>query len=301
MTNKNIANDARTKLLLKTETEIEKFTKSNVLINTITPLNIYNSYCNIQINLESTEFSIVERKESQKKFYDDTNIEKTKVDFLYMDVFKKINKIIISDKKNKTFYDRLKIQNNEIKLNKNINLKSSTPNLFSKTDENKINQSIKILRQKAKNLINIILRRKNQFKNNTNSFYSNSNFKSHANLKIIEHKKKKNTINFKNKLSDNLKFENPIIEDSSIIYSSNIHEKKISTGICYYNKSIFKNVNIRKTNIVKNNKICKLCYTSFNSIENKVNNNEKKFEFIADKINPFIKYKINSKITENKN
>ena len=301
MTNKNIANDARTKLLLKTETEIEKFTKSNVLINTITPLNIYNSYCNIQINLESTEFSIVERKESQKKFYDDTNIEKTKVDFLYMDVFKKINKIIISDKKNKTFYDRLKIQNNEIKLNKNINLKSSTPNLFSKIDENKINQSIKILRQKAKNLINIILRRKNQFKNNTNSFYSNSNFKSHANLKIIEHKKKKNTINFKNKLSDNLKFENPIIEDSSIIYSSNIHEKKISTGICYYNKSIFKNVNIRKTNIVKNNKICKLCYTSFNSIENKVNNNEKKFEFIADKINPFIKYKINSKITENKN
>ena len=301
MTNKNIANDARTKLLLKTETEIEKFTKSNVLINTITPLNIYNSYCNIQINLESTEFSIVERKESQKKFYDDTNIEKTKVDFLYMDVFKKINKIIISDKKNKTFYDRLKIQDNEIKLNKNINLKSSTPNLFSKIDENKINQSIKILRQKAKNLINIILRRKNQFKNNTNSFYSNSNFKSHANLKIIEHKKKKNTINFKNKLSDNLKFENPIIEDSSIIYSSNIHEKKISTGICYYNKSIFKNVNIRKTNIVKNNKICKLCYTSFNSIENKVNNNEKKFEFIADKINPFIKYKINSKITENKN
>jgi len=301
MTNKNIANDSRTKLLLKTETEIEKFTKSNVLINTITPLNIYNSYCNIQINLESTEFSIVERKESQKKFYDDTNIEKTKVDFLYMDVFKKINKIIISDKKNKTFYDRLKIQDNEIKLNKNINLKSSTPNLFSKIDENKINQSIKILRQKAKNLINIILRRKNQFKNNTNSFYSNSNFKSHANLKIIEHKKKKNTINFKNKLSDNLKFENPIIEDSSIIYSSNIHEKKISTGICYYNKSIFKNVNIRKTNIVKNNKICKLCYTSFNSIENKVNNNEKKFEFIADKINPFIKYKINSKITENKN
>ena len=90
MTNKNIANDARTKLLLKTETEIEKFTKSNVLINTITPLNIYNSYCNIQINLESTEFSIVERKESQKKFYDDTNIEKTKVDFLYMDVFKKL-------------------------------------------------------------------------------------------------------------------------------------------------------------------------------------------------------------------
>ena len=300
MTNKNIANDSRTKLLLKTETEIEKFTKSNVLINTITPLNIYNSYCNIQINLESTEFSIVERKESQKKFYDDTNIEKTKVDFLYMDVFKKINKIIISDKKNKTFYDRLKIQDNEIKLNKNINLKSSTPNLFSKTDENKINQSIKILREKAKNLINIILRRKNQFKNNTNSFYKNSNFKSQYNLKIMGHKKKKKTIN-KNKLSDNLKFENPIIEDSSIIYSSNIHEKKISTGICYYNKSIFKNVNIRKTNIVKNNKICKLCYTSFNSIENKVNNNEKKFEFIADKINPFIKYKINSKITENKN
>jgi hypothetical protein len=190
-----------------------------------------------------------------------------------MDVFKKINKIIISDKKNKTFYDRLKIQDNEIKLNKNINLKSSTPNLFSKTDENKINQSIKILREKAKNLINIILRRKNQFKNNTNSFYKNSNFKSQYNLKIMGHKKKKKTIN-KNKLSDNLKFENPIIEDSSIIYSSNIHEKKISTGICYYNKSIFKNVNIRKTNIVKNNKICKLCYISFNNIEKKINDNE---------------------------
>ena len=300
MTNKNFVNDTRTKLLLKTESEIEKFTKSKVLINSISPLNIYNSYCNIQIHLKPKEFSIIEKNEYQQRFFDDTNIQKTKTDFLYMEGFKKINKIIISEKKNKTFYDRFKIQDKENILNKNINLNSSTSNLFYKTDENKINQSIKQLRQKAKNLINIILRRKNQFKNNTNSFYKNSNFKSQYNLKIMGHKKKKKTIN-KNKLSDNLKFENPIIEDSSIIYSSNIHEKKISTGICYYNKSIFKNVNIRKTNIVKNNKICKLCYTSFNSIENKVNNNEKKFEFIADKINPFIKYKINSKITENKN
>ena len=300
MNDKKIANFIRTKLLLKTESEILKFTKSKVLINTISPLNLYNSYCNIQINIKSTEFSIIERKENQTKFLDDTNIETIKNDFPYMEVFKKINKIIISDKKNINFYDKLKEEDKEFSLNKNITLNSSTNNLLSKKDNNKINQSIKLLREKAKNLINIIIRRKTKFKNNTHSFYTNSNFKSHSNLKVKVHKRKNNTINLKNKLSENLKFENPIVEDSSIIYSSNILEKKISYGICFYKKTIVKNDIIRNNNIVKNNKICKLCYSNFNDIDNKKKKYNKKIEFIADKINPFIKYKINSKI-ENKN
>ena len=300
MNDKKIANFIRTKLLLKTESEILKFTKSKVLINTISPLNLYNSYCDIQINIKSTEFSIIERKENQTKFLDDTNIETIKNDFPYMEVFKKINKIIISDKKNINFYDKLKEEDKEFSLNKNITLNSSTNNLLSKKDNNKINQSIKLLREKAKNLINIIIRRKTKFKNNTHSFYTNSNFKSHSNLKVKVNKRKNNTINLKNKLSENLKFENPIVEDSSIIYSSNILEKKISYGICFYKKTIVKNDKIRNNNIVKNNKICKLCYSNFNDIDNKKKKYNKNIEFIADRINPFIKYKINSKI-ENKN
>ena len=300
MNDKKIANFIRTKLLLKTESEILKFTKSKVLINTISPLNLYNSYCDIQINIKSTEFSIIERKENQTKFLDDTNIETIKNDFPYMEVFKKINKIIISDKKNINFYDKLKEEDKEFSLNKNITLNSSTNNLLSKKDNNKINQSIKLLREKAKNLINIIIRRKTKFKNNTHSFYTNSNFKSHSNLKVKVNKRKNNTINLKNKLSENLRFENPIVEDSSIIYSSNILEKKISYGICFYKKTIVKNDKIRNNNIVKNNKICKLCYSNFNEIDNKKKKYNKNIEFIADRINPFIKYKINSKI-ENKN
>ncbi len=44
MTNKNFANDARTKLLLKIELEIEKFTESKSF-NNFNYLNIYTLFC----------------------------------------------------------------------------------------------------------------------------------------------------------------------------------------------------------------------------------------------------------------
>ena len=88
------ANEVRTRLLLKISSEITNYTNSKMLINTILPLNIYNSY-DIEINLtKSTEFSITKIKENQKKFYDDTSLKK-ELEITYMDVFRKINKIIL--------------------------------------------------------------------------------------------------------------------------------------------------------------------------------------------------------------
>ena len=62
------ANEVRTKLLLKSESDVEKFIKSKVLINTMSPLNLYNSYSNIQINIKNTiEYDRIEIKDNQKK------------------------------------------------------------------------------------------------------------------------------------------------------------------------------------------------------------------------------------------
>ena len=116
------ANEVRTKLLLKSESDVGKFIKSKVLINTISPLNLYNSYNNIQINIKNTiEYDRIEIKENQKTlFFDDSIVEKKdEIQLSFMEVFRTINKILISDKKNKTFYDRLSLPlENNINTNK---------------------------------------------------------------------------------------------------------------------------------------------------------------------------------------
>ena len=127
MFNSKKANDVRTILLLKSESEIEDFTKSKMLINSISPKVLYNLYSNIEIVIKNTlEFSTKKSKENQKKFYDDSHILEQDVYTPYMDIFKKINKILISEKKNQTFYlrldlndkekDKLNIENNKLSV-----------------------------------------------------------------------------------------------------------------------------------------------------------------------------------------
>jgi hypothetical protein len=93
------ANEVRTKLLLKSESDVGKFIKSKVLINTISPLNLYNSYNNIQINIKNTiEYDRIEIKENQKTlFFDDSIVEKKdEIQLSFMEVFRTINKISFS-------------------------------------------------------------------------------------------------------------------------------------------------------------------------------------------------------------
>ena len=103
MSRKFKANEVRTKLLLKISSEIINYTNSKMLINSILPMNIYNSYDNIEIILtKSTEFSTPIIKENQKNFFDDSSLKK-ELEITYMDVFRKINKMIISQKKKSNF------------------------------------------------------------------------------------------------------------------------------------------------------------------------------------------------------
>ena len=282
------ANEVRTKLVLKSESDVEKFIKSKVLINTMSPLNLYNSYSNIQINIKNTiEYDRIEIKDNQKKlFFDDSNVEKKdEIQLSFMEVFRTINKILISEKKNKTFYDRLSLP-----LENNNNNKSDSPlNLFNNQEDDKIKFSMQNLRQKAQNLIDIILRKQN-YKKCSTLFYLNPHYKSLGNLRTDYKKKIKN--------KDYLKFENPIIENSPITYSSNINDKK-SYGIASSKNRIYKSSNYVYRNIYQNTQIYMISSTCFNFNEKKIKEKEKKngIIYIGDKINPFKKTKMCSKMT----
>ena len=181
MFNSKKANDVRTILLLKVESEIDHFTNSKILINTISPKELYKLYSNIEIVIKnSLEFSTKKSKENQKKFYDDSHILEQEIYSPYMEVFRTINKMLISEKKNQTFYDRLDLDEKEKDKisNENLNLNSTrsiiqytTPKeiLSNIKTEDKANSAIKFLRQKAQNLINIIIRKKTRFKTHSKS------------------------------------------------------------------------------------------------------------------------------------
>ena len=271
------ANEVRTKLLLKTQSEIYKFTESKTLINTISPKNLYNLYSNIEIKENTYEYSIVERIENQRKFYDDSQISKIEMYTPYMEVFKKINKMLISEKKNQTFY-------NLLNSNKNINeYKNSTPNLslisFYKTPkenilnnilkEDKTNTSIKFLRQKAQNLINIINRKKIRFKTHSNSFYQNPNYKTQNNLKLEKKKKKSGNLKL-NKNIYNKEFkviEDNIMNCSPVIYiSRGLEKKKSSSGNYYKNSSFRSSLNLSN----KKDSISQISQVSFSNRNNRI-------------------------------
>ena len=150
------ANQSRFNLLIKISSEIKNFIYSNTLINSISPKKMYDSY-NFEITINNDfEFQTGKRKENQKKFPISTkdDYDKKVIDIPYMEIFKKINKIIISDKKNKTFYDKLNIINPNNKINTIqetndiLTTTYDTPKklLDNKTKEEQINKSIQFLR-----------------------------------------------------------------------------------------------------------------------------------------------------------
>jgi hypothetical protein len=151
------ANEVRTKLLLKIESEIQYFKNSKTLINTILPKNIYNFYSNIEIKENIYEFSTPKIKENQRKFFDDSPITKNDTLSPCLETVKLINKITISEKKNKTFFDSLTLdekERNTIKEENNFNstrilINLTTPKkiLNSIIQEDKIHYSIKFLQK----------------------------------------------------------------------------------------------------------------------------------------------------------
>ena len=256
------ANEVRTILLLKIQKEINNFIKSKTLINTISPINIYNLYGNIEIFIENTyEFSTKKSKENQKRFYDDSQILQNESISPYMEVFRSINKILISDKKNQTFYDRLDLDEKEKEkiTNENQILKYATPReiLSNVNKKDQTNISIKYLRQKAQNLINIITRRKITSKTHSKSFYQNPEFKSQGNLRKVN-KKKHSGILKHSKHKEFKKIENEIIKSPTITYSSTVEEKKS------YGK--LKHTTFRSsTNLSNRDNISKISYTNYSN------------------------------------
>ena len=92
------ANLIRTKLLLKASSEVSDFKKSKMLINSISPKYLLDKYNHIEIIIKNPyEFSTVKRKENQKKFNSSIIINnENKNESPYMEVFRKINKLLIS-------------------------------------------------------------------------------------------------------------------------------------------------------------------------------------------------------------
>ena len=288
MFNSKKANDVRTILLLKVESEIDHFTNSKILINTISPKELYKLYSNIEIVIKnSLEFSTKKSKENQKKFYDDSHILEQEIYSPYMEVFRTINKMLISEKKNQTFYDRLDLDEKEKDKisNENLNLNSTrsiiqytTPKeiLSNIKTEDKANSAIKFLRQKAQNLINIIIRKKTRFKTHSKSFYHNPQFKSQGNLRSINKSNKpKHSEHLKNKYNEEFKsIENEIINDPPETYISEV-EKNTNTN--FYRHTSFRS----STNLCnKHDLISKVSQISFSN-RNKntngifINNNAK--------------------------
>ena len=287
MFNSKKANEVRTLLFLKSESEIEHFTKSKMLINTISPKELYNLYSNIEIVIKNTlEFSTKKSKENQKKFYDDSHILEQEVYSPYMEIFRKINKIVISEKKNQTFYDRLDLDDKEkdkiIIENKNLDSTRSiinykTPKEILSKSEDKSHSSIKFLRQKAQNLINIIIRKKTRFKTHSKSFYHNTQFRSQANLRAVNRtNKKKHSDYLKCKNIQEFKIiENEIINCPNETFVSGIEEKNANEN--YYKHSTFRS----STNLTnKNDFISKVSQVSFS---NRINNTNG--VFINNKVN----------------
>lgn len=281
------ANKIRTKLLLQVSNEVLNFKKSTMLINSTSAKKLYDNYSNIEITIENPyEFSILERKEKQV-LNESTLFElEKKNEYDYMEVFRKINKIIISDKKNKNFYDKL--DSNEMKklsedtadttLSGNVE-KSHKIILFEEDNNDLLNKSIKFLRTKAKSFIMRFRKPKKKAK----SFYQNTQFKSFANLKR-PHKKNESTVsmNFKNK---------KVFFDETITENSEIFSSGINRGISFY-----KNESNKSTRNLTKNKKSKISFNLSTYEHEKENLNKIFYKNDIDNINPFISSKTVIKI-----
>ena len=264
------ANEVRTKLLLKIESEIQYFKNSKTLINTILPKNIYNFYSNIEIKENIYEFSTPKIKENQRKFFDDSPITKNDTLSPCLETVKLINKITISEKKNKTFFDSLTLnekERNTIKEENNFNstrilINLTTPKkiLNSIIQEDKIHYSIKFLQKSAKNFINVITRKKVRSNTECKRFYHSKQFKSEYNLRNLQNSQKEITKTMKD-------FESTIINNSPEIYVSRENEKRRASNnnSNFYKNSIFKSSN----NLNNKDKYSKITQISYSNQKNK--------------------------------
>ena len=245
MSFKNKANEVRIKLLLKINSEISYFISLPTKMNSISSKKIYESFNDIEIFIENPcIFSTNKRKYST--FIDDRIV---KHEFEYSPLLEpgfKINKILLSFKKNKNFekdiekdeYHKLSYDTNDTSI---IDRNISSELIESNNEKSLINNSIGFLRKTAKTLID----RKRQ-KKKSRSFYKYVDFKSHENLSnIVRNNKKYNTnnVNIKNKSSfkknnNKQKIEiNTIIENSPVIYSSSQYTPSIHSGESFYKKN----------------------------------------------------------------
>ena len=259
------ANEVRTKLLLKIESEIQYFKNSKTLINTILPKNIYNFYSNIEIKENIYEFSTPKIKENQRKFFDDSPITKNDTLSPCLETVKLINKITISEKKNKTFFDSLTLdekERNTIKEENNFNstrilINLTTPKkiLNSIIQEDKIHYSIKFLQKSAKNFINVITRKKVRSNTECKRFYHSKQFKSEYNLRNLQNSQKEIMKTIKD-------FESTIINNSPEIYVSREYEKRRASN--NINKNLYKNSIFKSsTNLNNKDKYSKITQISF--------------------------------------
>ena len=245
MENKNNANEIRTHLLLKTASEIERFKNLPMKINSVSPKNLLNLYSNIEICIEKRIFSTTQRKNSQTNFIDENSYSKKEYEYENSPILEpgiKLNKVLISSKKNKIFYEKIEKDNSK-KIHRssqdtNDTSNSLNPKLSLEQDDiDKNHLSIQFLRRFAKTLIS-----KKRKKKHSKSFYQNRIYKSQGNLTYLERNPLKHFsahTNKNNKLSGNSSkeiineiFEETVIENSPVIYSSGLFCPADHKGIC---------------------------------------------------------------------
>ena len=271
----NKANIVRTNLLLKTSQEIHYFTSLKMKINSISPKNLYESYNNIEITIENPcIFSIAQRKYTT--ILDDSIAKKEFENSPLLEPIFKINKMLVSFKKNKTFYDTIEkneIDNQTHKLSQDTNdtsisiFERNNDLIENKNKDDKINISIHFLRKTAKTLID---RKKNKKK--SKSFYKIVTFKSHGNLASFD-KKKPEQIEQKHKhslksLNKNKKYllsKDTIVENSPIIYTSSEYGFSVHSGVSCNKNNTNENLN----NLFYQNETSKISFNDCNSSTNR--------------------------------
>ena len=213
---KNKSNLIRTLLLLKTASEIKKFILLPTKINSISPKNLYKLYNNIEISIEKRIFSTTERKNSQICNEKKSPIINTINEYSPInEPFYKLNKLLISFKKNKNFYETNDFYDNKYNniisqesTDTSNSLNDKKKNLNYENDEIKNDHdSIKYLRKMAKSFIQKKkIKRKKRI--HLKSFYENDIFRSEYNLNNLERKLKNSfTVNYSQN-NDNIIIKN---------------------------------------------------------------------------------------------
>ena len=294
MDNKKKANTIRTILLLKNSSEISAFKNSKTLINSKSPIELYDIYNNINIIIENQiEYSPVKSKEFLRKFSDSNLIKYDNInenDTPYFEAFKEINKMIISEKKNQNFLNNLNNENNNSEeKSSDGNIKRNKTKLINENDyKDKIKSSLNYLRGLVKNLII----KKKKPKKKVNSFYKNSAFKSQSNLHVIHRKNE----SFAPSSTKNIKiYGEIIIENSPVIFCSGFEEKK-NSGVSFY-----KNESYKSTRNLNQNTWSKISF-NLSTFNHKKDNTSKFFpksDKIVDRINPFISSQTIIKFNQN--